>query len=155
MNEKEIVEKIKERINEETKKGKQYGRMKAAREFGIDETTARRFVDIAKGLSDVPMQKLSSIKPIVSVSKGLTIDQIRSKHDNLFIARKKVLQLKKDLFLTQPEFLSSCNFANTNYRNTIEQPEFSQYKGKAGSIIYWSHPDSIKQLKDESVLKDC
>jgi len=149
MEEREIIEEIRKELS----LGKQYGRSRAVRVYGVTDSKARDLVAVAKSNVVLDDIKPSATKS-VSLKKGLSISDLRAKYDNMFIVRNKVGLLEKDLFLTQPEFISMCKLSGTGYRNTIEQPEFVKYKGKAGGIIYWGHPDSIQQLKDEGVLKD-
>ena len=84
---------------------------------------------------------------------GISEAQLRAKHDLRFIVESKCTELKKGIFMTQAEFVQVCRInPGAGYRGVIEHPEYEKYHGRAGSIIYWSHPDSIKKLKDEGVL---
>ena len=84
---------------------------------------------------------------------GITEEQLRMKHDVKFQARKAAEALHKGSFITQSEFITQAGIKpSAGYRDIIEHPNFSKYRGKAGGIVYWGHPDSIKQMKDENVL---
>ena len=86
-------------------------------------------------------------------SAGISESQLRAKHDLRFIVESKCLELKKGVFMTQAEFVQMCRInPGAGYRGVIEHPEYDKFHGRAGSIIYWSHPESIKKLKDEGVL---
>lgn len=143
-----IIEKIKQRIKEG-----RFGRLGAQREFGLSEHQARRFVKIAK--QEMQFKQEINFEPKEKImTKGLTTEQLRAKFDNTFIVRNTAEKLEKDIFLSEAEFVQMCNFSNNaGYRNAIDHPQFEKYHGKAGGIRYWSHPDSIKQLKEEAVLK--
>lgn len=84
---------------------------------------------------------------------GISEAQLRAKHDLRYIVESKCLELKKGVFMTQAEFVQFCKInPGAGYRGVMDHPEYDKYHGRAGSIIYWSHPDSIKKLKDEGVL---
>jgi len=86
-------------------------------------------------------------------SIGISEAQLRAKHDLRFIVESKCGELKKGVFMTQSEFVQFCKInPGAGYRGVIEHPEYEKYHGKAGGVNYWSHPDSIKKLKDEGVL---
>jgi len=84
---------------------------------------------------------------------GITENQLRAKHDNRYIIERKCQDLKQGAYLTNAEFITWCGIKpGMGYRNIIEHPDYDKYHGRAGSIIYWSNPASIKKLKDEGVL---
>ena len=85
---------------------------------------------------------------------GLTEQALRQKHDTKFIIKNAAALLPEGIFLTQSEFVIKANIkAGTGYRDIIDHPDFDKYKGKAGGVIYWSHPDSINKLKMEGILR--
>jgi hypothetical protein len=83
---------------------------------------------------------------------GISIDQFRKKHDIFHIVSEAARKLKKDVFLTESEFVQVNGIRMVGYRDALGLPENSKYKGKAGSTIYWSHPDTIRQMKSEGTL---
>lgn len=84
---------------------------------------------------------------------GISEAQLRAKHDLRFIVESKCGELKKGVFMTQSEFVQFCKInPGAGYRGVIEHPEYEKYHGRAGGTVYWSHPESIKKLKDEGVL---
>ena len=123
------------------------GRCRLAKELEITENKARSIIRLSRSDFEVINKKTNM--------KGISMDELRSKIDNVFIVRQNALKLEKNYFLTQPEFVQLCGFSNVGYKVAIEHPEFSKYRGKAGSVIYWGHPDSILELKSEGHLKDC
>lgn len=149
----EVSQKIIDHIKQKRKEGI-YGRMKIKADFPeLTSTKIKKAIYLAEGGTPTTDESLKEPLKTKRVKRGISILELRSKHDNKFILQTKVKRLEEDRFLTDSEFKTSCNL-NTGYKDTIELAEFSKYKGKAGSTIYWSHPDSIKQLKDEGVLKD-
>ena len=91
--------------------------------------------------------------PKPEATTGISEAQLRAKHDMRFIVESKCSELKKGIFMTQAEFVQMCRInPGAGYRGVMDHPEYDKYHGRAGSIIYWSHPDSIKKLKDEGVL---
>jgi hypothetical protein len=95
-------------------------------------------------------------EPILEIETtgiGISETQLRAKHDLRYIVESKCAGLKKGVFMTQAEFVQFCKInPGAGYRGVIEHPEYDKYHGKAGGVNYWSHPDSIKKLKDEGVL---
>jgi uncharacterized Zn finger protein len=94
-----------------------------------------------------------NLKPKTNTMKGISEQELRSKHDVSFKIKKTAESLKGDVFYTEYDFIKLCEIANTGYRYVLESGQFDQFKGKAGGTVYWSHPDNIKRLKDEGVLK--
>ena len=149
----EISQKIVDQIKQKRSEGV-YGRVLIQKDFPeLTVDQIRKAIHLVE--SDTPVNNVvvKEAPKIKRIKKGISLTELRSKHDNKFIIQTNAEKLEKDIFLTDSEFKTSCNF-NTGYKDAIERSEFSQYKGKAGSTIYWSHPDSIKKLKDEGVLKD-
>jgi hypothetical protein len=84
---------------------------------------------------------------------GLTIDQLRAKHDLNFIVSKTARELAKDVFYTEHEFLKLSGVkAGSGFRMALDNPELSRFKGRVQGITYWSHPESIKKMKEDGVL---
>ncbi len=84
---------------------------------------------------------------------GLSEAQLRAKYDLRFIVETKCRELKEGNFLSRSEFIQFCGIRpGGGYLGVLEHPDYEKYHGKAGGTIYWSHPASIKKLKDEGVL---
>lgn len=89
----------------------------------------------------------------ITKSVGLSEAQLRAKFDLRFIVESKCKELKEGNFLTLAEFIQLCGIRpGAGYRGIIDHPDYEKYHGKAGGTSYWSHPASIKKLKDEGVL---
>jgi len=85
--------------------------------------------------------------------KGLSESEIRSKHDTKFILSQVVKKLDKGLYITDADFIKQCDIkSHVGYRQMLDDPDFKKYKGRAGGITYWSHPDSIEKMKNEGIL---
>lgn len=84
---------------------------------------------------------------------GLSEAQLRAKHDLRFIITTKCNELKTGNYLTEAEFVQFCSIRQgVGYKAMLSHPDYDKYHGKAGGVTYWSHPESIKKLKDEGVL---
>jgi DNA-directed RNA polymerase subunit M/transcription elongation factor TFIIS len=84
---------------------------------------------------------------------GLTEDQFRSKYDLRFIVASKCKELKRGIYLSMYEFVKFCGITpGSGYRDLMLGPDYEPYRGKVRGEIYWSHPDSIKKMKDEGNL---
>ncbi len=85
---------------------------------------------------------------------GLTKNEIRQRYANRFRIQKAARLLKRDEIVSENEFINLCDFApGTQYRSYMAEEEFKQYKGRAGGVTYWGHPDDIDELKKEFTLK--
>lgn len=89
----------------------------------------------------------------IPISMALTEKDIRTKHDAAFKIRKAAEELKGDVFYTEFDFLKLCELPSGGYRYLIDSGQFDMYRGRAGNITYWSHPDNIKRLKAEGILR--
>ena len=95
-------------------------------------------------------------EPILEIETsgiGISEAQLRAKHDLKFIVKCKCGELQHGVFMTQSEFIQFCKInPGTGYRGVIEHPDYERFHGRASGTIYWSHPESIRKLKDEGVL---
>ena len=97
----------------------------------------------------------TQVKPTISIMpQGLNESQLRAKHDVKFIISNAAASLKKGIFLSDAEFIKLCNISSQqNFRMGLNDDEFNEYHGKASGVVYWSHPESIEQMKQESILR--
>ena len=85
--------------------------------------------------------------------QGISEVDLRQRFDPLFQLREGVQKLKVGTYYTDSEFREVIvKSRHVGYRSRSESPEFEIYRGKAGGVVYWSHPTSIKKLKTEGVL---
>ena len=97
---------------------------------------------------DAPLLQIEPSQPV-----GLTEAQLRAKHDIRFIIATKCKDLKPGVYLTRSEFIALCGIRpGQGYTDVITHPDYDAFRGKAGGVVYYSHPDSIKKLKAEGVL---
>lgn len=122
---------------------------------GFSKSGKQKYICRKCGYNHEAPREFEEVKPETHSEKqsGITEAQLRAKHDNHYIIDKKCKELKPGTFLTNGEFIQFCGIRpGSGYRGIIEHPDYDKYHGRAGSIIYWAHPDSIKKLKDEGVL---
>ena len=91
-----------------------------------------------------------ALVPVGGVSESL----LRAKHDALFILRNAAKSLVQGIFYTESEFREKvCKLDSNKFRSKADLNEFDQYKGRASGITYWSHPKSIRSVKEDGVLQ--
>lgn len=83
---------------------------------------------------------------------GLNEEQFRQKYDIKHIITQAAIKLQRGNYIAEVDFIRSCNLKSGGYKQHVDNAEFAKYKGRAGGIIYWSHPDSISKLKQEGIL---
>lgn len=84
---------------------------------------------------------------------GITEDELRSRYDNRYKINEAIKKLKLGLFFPESEFIKFANVkAGIGYRQLLDHRDYLSFKGKAGGTVYWSHPESIKKLKEDGVL---
>lgn len=85
---------------------------------------------------------------------GISEREFREKYDLPYIIKQQADKLEKGVYLTESEFVVKCKIrAGWSYRSVLDHPDFKIYRGRArDGIIYWSHPDSIKEKKEMTFL---
>jgi len=83
---------------------------------------------------------------------GMTLNEFRDKHDIEHIVDKTLKKLRPDLIYEKNDIvkLAALNYSAPGLGTVLESK--SEYYGKAGSKIYYSHPDTIKELKEQAKL---
>lgn len=83
---------------------------------------------------------------------GISITEFRKKHDVDFIVGEMLKKLQRNTFLTKSEViqLTGLRSGYPGLSGTLEAA--SDYMGKAGGTTYWAHPDSIRELKNETIM---
>jgi len=88
------------------------------------------------------------------VKIGITASELRARYDTRFIVSQQADKLQKGIFLSEAEFIQACSLRTlTGYRSVIDHSAFNKYKGRAGGVTYWSHPESISEMKEATVLQ--
>ena len=146
----QIIDRVRQKRSEGV-----YGRSKILTDFPyLTLVQVRKIIAAAdNGTNPDNIENVKTVKKPSVMGKGISSMELRAKYDTKYIVHTKVRKLEKDVFLTDSEFRIFCNFTG-GYKDTVENSQFSKYRGKAGSVIYWSHPESIKQMVDEGVLKE-
>lgn len=84
----------------------------------------------------------------------LTEEEIRNKYDYKYIIQKAAQKISRGKFYKEQDFRDSVTKLNpNNFRRGADLAEFEQYKGKAGNVIYWGHPESIQKMKDDGIFQ--
>ena len=92
----------------------------------------------------IPMEKKSTV--------GMTLDQFREKHDVDYIVEKTLKTLSKERIYEKTDVIKLTGL-RTGYPGLSAALEnATEYKGKAGGVSYWGHPDDIAQLKLEGTM---
>ena len=121
-----------------------------------DSVKGTRAIDVKQvigeeGLSLSPKKKASVIKAGQSFS--VSEEDIRKKHDPYYQIERAAEGISEGIFYTEADFRSSVVKINTSvFRRPADNEMFAKYKGRAGSVVYWGHPERIKKLKEEGVL---
>lgn len=129
--------------------------IQACIETGIPYKSAHNaFDDIQRSRNPIEFcNSISEAETLPAKSYGLSESELRQKHDVRFIIKQAAEKLEKGIFIMDADFVKQCNMrSQTGYRQFIEASEFSKYKGRAGGVIYWSHPESISKMKSEGIL---
>lgn len=84
--------------------------------------------------------------------RGITAKDLRAKHDNFTKVELTAKSLKKGMFYEMHEFVDMCGLSKSSHSRWTGNRAFDDYKGKAGGITYWGHPESIKEMKEDGVL---
>lgn len=94
----------------------------------------------------VPKQSIS--KPKV----GISLEEFRNKHDVEYIITKTLDKLDKNLVYEKADLikLSGLPYSAQGLSTILETK--SQYFGKTGGKVYYSHPDTIRALKEQAKL---
>jgi len=96
---------------------------------------------------------VDGIKPQFEHKKiGMTLDEFRDKHDIEHIIKKTLAKLEKDLIYQKDDIvkLAGISYGAQGLGPILEAQ--SPYYGKTGGKVYYSHPDTIKMLKDKAKL---
>jgi len=83
---------------------------------------------------------------------GMTLGEFRSKFDVDFIVRKTLNSLDRDMIYEKSDIckLTGLRPGYPGLSQTIDDQK--RYYGKVGSTMYFSHPDTILELKDQAKL---
>ena len=115
--------------------------------YGKEPNTGKqRYKCTDCGKQFTPDSKLS--KPKV----GISLSEFRDKHDVEYIISKTLDQLEKTLVYEKADLikLSGLPYSAQGLSTILESK--TAYYGKISGKVYYSHPDTIKMLKDDAKL---
>ena len=94
--------------------------------------------------SDVPVRSAAKI--------GMSLNEFREKFDVDYIVEKTLAKLDPNIIYEKNDIykLTGLRPGYPGLSQTIENQKL--YFGKVGSTMYFSHPDTIKKLKNEAKL---
>ena len=89
---------------------------------------------------------------IVKPTLGITLDEFREKHDVEYIVNKTLKKLDRNMIYEKADIikLSGLSYGAQGLSAVLESHTF--HYGKIGGKIYYSHPDTIKMLKEQAKL---
>jgi len=93
-----------------------------------------------------------SLSPVPKTKIGMSLDEFRDKHDVEHIVAKTLKKLDKNLIYEKGDLikLSGLSYGTQGLSAILESQ--SAYYGKIGGRVYFSHPDTIKTLKEQAKL---
>ena len=83
---------------------------------------------------------------------GMTLDQFKDKFDVEHIVKKTLSQLDKDIIYQKDDIVKLAGISYGAQGLTPILEAQTSYYGKIGGKTYYSHPDTIKMLKEQAKL---
>jgi DNA-directed RNA polymerase subunit RPC12/RpoP len=83
---------------------------------------------------------------------GMTLEQFRQKHDVDYIVERTLKTLVKDRVYEKTDVIKLTGLRSGYPGLSLALENATDYKGKAGGVNYWGHPDTIGQLKLEGTM---
>ena len=90
--------------------------------------------------------------PIKKKSSGIPLEKFRLEHDIDLIVQRALDSLDPDMMYEKKDViaLTGKSVGYVGLSTTLEAA--TEYKGRSGGTSYWSHPDTIKELKSQGIL---
>ena len=89
-------------------------------------------------------------KKKMEVKKALSVEAFREQFDNHYKIQQGVKKLNAGELILHRDFKETLELQGSPSSEIFDAEEFDPYRGKApGGKIFWSHPDTIKSLKDD------
>ena len=93
------------------------------------------------------------IKPVKNRSTDtITIDELRKRHDVDYKVSEALKSLNVNEFIEKDELIKRIGLRHGYPRLSATIDSYKEFQGKADSKVYYGHPDSIAELKEEGVL---
>lgn len=88
--------------------------------------------------------------PKMETKKALSVEDFRKQFDNHYKIQQGVKKLAPGELILHRDFKESLGLQGSPSSEIFDSEEFDSYKGKAsGGKVFWSHPDTIRSLKDD------
>ena len=83
---------------------------------------------------------------------GMSLEEFRDKHDVEFIITKTLSKMDKNMIYEKSDIvkMSGLPYGAQGLTNILESKK--EYYGKISGKVYYSHPDTIKMLKEQAKL---
>jgi len=86
----------------------------------------------------------------MEATKSLSVEAFREQFDNHYKIQQGVKKLNVGELVLHRDFKESMGLQGSPSSEIFDVEEFDQYRGKApGGKVFWSHPSTIKALKDD------
>ena len=97
----------------------------------------------------------TTLQNLTKPNMGISLEEFKNKYDPVTQVREAVKKLEKGTLYKRQEFVQKFGIkAVGGYREVLNNDEFEQYRGNVNNEIqYFGHPEDIKRLKDEMLLK--
>lgn len=81
---------------------------------------------------------------------GLTENELRARHDNMYKIRAGCKKLQRNIYLTDQQMREACCIPANMWRGFSDNTEFDKFKIRmSGGLIYWGLPECVKKLKED------
>ena len=130
-------------------------------ECGSDKTFKRK--DTAKSYrcwrckkTFVPKtSKTEKEKKMTKSTSGISVAELRAKHDVNYILKQGIELLKgSDRLFSTAEFAQKIKMPPAaGTRRLEEHLEYQDYHGKCSTGVFWGDPEVIEDLKNDNVLR--
>lgn len=118
------------------------------KKLGVTESPVYQHIRKIYGLSS------PGLSEALGKTDGLTKDQLRDLLDYKYKLRKAVSALSKDVLFVRRKFKVRFGLIDSlRFKEAADSKEFSKYRAVGGGNEYWSHPETIRQLKKEGILQ--
>lgn len=86
----------------------------------------------------------------MEVKKTLSVEEFREQFDNHYKIQQGIKKLNPGELILHRDFKESLDLQGAPSSEIFDVEEFDPYRGKApGGKVFWSHPDTIKSLKED------
>ena len=119
--------------------------------------------DCKRSFSDttLPGNQFNSKKQSITKSNksmGITEDQLRQKHDVVYILSQVFVKIEAEegnVFYEKSDIIKRANLSPgyPGISTVLESEDFKKYSGRAGSTMYWGKPEAIAKLKEEGIMR--